>query len=763
MPDRLREVGPERDAARPPEVAVAATEPTSVPPESRSELPQPDSARLTASAPGFTSDQRVDSVLSLQRSHGNAFVQQWLRGRELRALLPGPGVEGPAARALRPDATAPLSVQREGWTNPLITFKSDAELIKDGLGGDITAIRKIGNYGAVPEDQRLKMIDLLVGQGKNMDWRDRSALVDIWGSFADLDAAVAGGPDRWERSVKSGANLGSIQRVKEIKEQFPEVIRGTAQAYLSSNRTTVRQEQIAYGLPVLSEDKLAPLNEDQTQKLMQMQSAAETVAQNQQAQEAARRTFVGYDKFAQDKAAEGGDVLVTKSNFNPYQAPDYDTDPNNIGPKPQTSWQAMDDKWKKSIEKTQKLVKEFPALYAVSREGSSALTTKFATQQSPEQMRAFLGKAMEQLITDIGGAEKKLKDGVLDPLDLTPVAHGLLDGTRKPENTRFATDWSKPLASFAGRDMLKDHQLNNALEALGYQLAAEALFILAPFTGGASLFVMLAGVGVLGAKANESAQTYEAMAQAAKTSVDPKKDIVSDEQVSIAQMQMEADQAAVALAVLTAAGAAAIGAIGAAVRGARMMRLRALVADAEALEKLRALAKNDAALERLLRRVNDPAKVEALLRRAGSAEAAEELLAAEAAAGAGAGVEQASARAKATPEQLRAMRASGEEYYVHRTTDQNVAANGTVKHTGTNTTAGAHPGLGTEHAPQGVYLGKGLGGHSYGGNYVAIKASDFPGMIKPTADASEFVLMGEIPPGKGVWYTSAEYRAAFGK
>ena len=57
-----------------------------------------------------------------------------------------------------------------------------------------------------------------------MDWRDRSALVDLWGSFTDLDAAVAGGPDRWERSVKSGASLGSIERVKEIKEQFPEVI-----------------------------------------------------------------------------------------------------------------------------------------------------------------------------------------------------------------------------------------------------------------------------------------------------------------------------------------------------------------------------------------------------------------------------------------------------------------------------------------------------------------------------------------------------------
>lgn len=228
-------------------------------------------------------------------------------------------------------------------------------------------------------------------------------------------------------------------------------------------------------------------------------------------------------------------------------------------------------------------------------------------------------------------------------------------------------------------------------------------------------------------------------------------------------MQMEADQAAVALALITAAGAAAIGAIGALARGARMMRLRALVADAEVLDRLRTLAKNDAALERLLRRVNDPAKAEALLRRAGSAEAAMELAAAEAAAEAAAGTGQASARARATPEQLRAMRASGDEYYVWRTTDENLAANATLKHTGKHTTEGAHPGLGTEHAPEGIYLGKGLGGHNYGGSCVAIRASDFPGMIKPTMDASEFVLVGEIPTSKGVWYTAADYKAAFGK
>jgi hypothetical protein len=289
----------------------------------------------------------------------------------------------------------------------------------------------------------------------------------------------------------------------------------------------------------------------------------------------------------------------------------------------------MRDAYVANTKSTRDFLKQFPALYGVSREGSSELTQKFAGQESPEKARAFMGKGLEGLRADINKAMGFLdpKDGTLNPLDLGPIAEGLRSGTRKPAGKADADiDWSGPLGSLAAKEALRDHDLSKALKTMGYNLATEALFMLAPFSGGASLFVAMAGVGIQGAKANASAEEFEAMSTAAKTAIDPDKDIASEKEVSQAQLEMQADQTALALAALTAAGVAATGLIKHVTTSLRNSRMEQAVKDPATLQRLRALAKDDAALDRLLRKTDNHVALEALLTQAGGAVNVEALL-----------------------------------------------------------------------------------------------------------------------------------------
>ena len=98
------------------------------------------------------------------------------------------------------------------------------------------------------------------------------------------------------------------------------------------------------------------------------------------------------------------------------------------------------------------------------------------------------------------------------------------------------------------------------------QAAATALFLVAPLTGGASLFVMLGGLAVTGTQFYLSQERYEALSEAAGTAVGPDTDMVSRPQVDAAELARNADGIALALAALTV-GAAAAAKLPAALRG----------------------------------------------------------------------------------------------------------------------------------------------------------------------------------------------------
>jgi hypothetical protein len=224
-----------------------------------------------------------------------------------------------------------------------------------------------------------------------------------------------------------------------------------------------------------------------------------------------------------------------------------------------TPYQEVKTRYDAATEQITRFQALYPALYAVSREGVSAATAAFAGKASPAQARKELGSAMRKLLHDIEVTQKKVDEGKPDPLDLTPIHAQLYAGMKGPGS---AVDWSDTLPKWVAKKLTVDHDFKKVLKELLLDTAAQAAFLLAPLTGGASIFVMLAGLAVTGVKAYKSAEEYENLARASKTSMVPGTELVTLGQVERAKMMMEADQVALALALL-AVGAAAVEALGA--------------------------------------------------------------------------------------------------------------------------------------------------------------------------------------------------------
>jgi hypothetical protein len=302
----------------------------------------------------------------------------------------------------------------------------------------------------------------------------------------------------------------------------------------------------------------------QADEIRAMQSAAAEVAKLQKAQEEARRIYVGYELRSRASFTGGVVNTIEPVTFDPYAGPP------GMRSYPSGAWIAGVEVEVQPYEKVKGLYDQasdaiagflaaYPALYAVSREGKSETTAAFAGIASPAQAREELAKNMRALFNDIEETQTKLDAGDLDPLDLTPVHAQLLGGTAAPSGTR----WNEALPRQVVQDLIKGHEFTQALKALGLQTAAMALFMLAPLTGGASLYVMLAGLAVTGAKYYLSEQQYEQLAQASKTGATPGTELVTGGQVEQAKMIADADAIALALAVLAVGVAAAAKIIGA--------------------------------------------------------------------------------------------------------------------------------------------------------------------------------------------------------
>ena len=377
---------------------------------------------------------------------------------------------------------------------------------------------------------------------------DEAEIESLWAGLGDALPAVAGAEmPLWRHCLDVGAELDELPQIERLRGQFVGDVRDVAAGYLAGNRRLVADEMQRLGLPAQESGPLPDPDGAQADQVREMQLAASAVGKLQDAQERARRVFVGYE-IEQEGSFDGSVPVSVWSpvTFDPYTPPQMDTAPDSdllsrilmpgirvpIVPYPQ-----IKERYDAASDAISDLVTRFPALHGLSRQGSSAVTAGWAAAD-PRQARRQLAAALRVVDHDIVNAIAKLADGDLDPLDLQPIHEQLFAG--RPG--RSGVGWNGPLPGWSAREQVAGHNFSRALAALGMQAAATALFLVAPLTGGASLFVMLGGLAVTGTQFYLSQERYEALSEAAGTAVGPDTDMVSRPQVDAAELARNADR-----------------------------------------------------------------------------------------------------------------------------------------------------------------------------------------------------------------------------
>lgn len=438
---------------------------------------------------------------------------------------------------------------------------------------DVSDVKHIRNFGAASEAEKFQLIAILLDQAVVGPF-DEYALEAIWRSFGDRVIAVASAHlNTWNACIDCGAELEDLPQVVQIMKQFTADIRAIVADNLFRNRKFVISELQRMGLELTEEAVLTQAAPDQANEVQDLQLAATIVAKLQKAQEDVRgKILVGYEPAPPTPADPGLSGMLPGSTpplpnyipsfFNQNKPPTFANYPLNFGEPPWkvTPYAEVKQKYDEVSAHIRFWLTAFPALYGIARQNKSEETQHFADRPDPAAARQELGTALRALIRDIEGAQVKLDSGDLNPLDLTPVQARLFAGTGPS-----GVEWQAALPNAIGKKLVEGHDFSKILIEFGFQAASQVLFLLAPLTGGASLFVALAGVEVLREKADRSAEEFAMLDQASKTSILPDTELVTQGQVDRAKEAMDADKAAFALAALTVAagavleGAAALG------------------------------------------------------------------------------------------------------------------------------------------------------------------------------------------------------------
>ncbi|MBB4761757.1 DUF4157 domain-containing protein [Amorphoplanes digitatis] len=455
--------------------------------------------------------------------------------------------------------------------------RTPRQQIDDALRSeDADDVKAISNVYLATVDERIKLLEILVDQW----WAgnsDELKMEEIWGSFGSSVLAVAGPRQRlWDNCVDKGADLDELPEIERVNAGFVADVTALARQFLELNAKAIEAEVGSYGLPPSGSAPAAP-TAAQTAQVMDLQKIAQSVALLQLAQEQARATPVGYEVHVESIAPDAPAVVtVIPAMFDPNKPPQLTEDPDIfLTPTFHADLQPYEP-IRKAYAETEALLavilKGYPAIYAVTRANSSAATERFAAM-NPAAARAELSTGLHAVLGSIASAQEKLGDD-LDPLDLLPLHEQLYHGTRGASGV----DWTGVMAQRLAREQVKDHELYLALRAMGLQLGSQLLFILAPFTGGATLALafVLGGVTLAGVQWSMSGDHYRALADAAGTAATPGTELVTNEQVAAAEAAHTADTVALGLAVLTA-GLALAGA------GVAAMRTRMLNAQRAAL------------------------------------------------------------------------------------------------------------------------------------------------------------------------------------
>ena len=479
------------------------------------------------------------------------------------------------------------------WAMYGFTTMSKEELISQGVGGSTVAISHLTlpDLSGVEVKDRLKMAQNITGN-IYVGPLDARSLERIWTSFGgDFSKIASANLALWHTCCVRHSGL--VENVKPAKDIYDAVRSDTlalAHGYLQKNGEFVEEEMKAFGISEGEGKENAPATAGQTAAVTALQNAAHGLQALQFAQEAARETWVGIGLSPDQTLALKGDennktfvfapvayrpgekpaTTIPEGYFRdakvvigvPAAAGKEPTAPVPINgnadiPKlvPLKDFADLDAKYAAAEARVEDTLIAYPSLFGVMGDTSKE-TGAFADSSSPEAARTAMGTGFKKLKKNIETSKTDL-GGKLDPLDLTPIHHALTAGVAKGDSK---VAWNQPLPKAILEDRIQNHNIDIALRQLLVAKVSEIAFLLAPFTGGASLAVMAAGVATAGANFAIDERRYEALSAASKTQATPGTALVKNSDVDSAHAAAEAEGIALALAAATA-GAAAVSAV----------------------------------------------------------------------------------------------------------------------------------------------------------------------------------------------------------
>jgi len=641
-----------------------------------------------------------------------------------------------------PSMTSSSELVQRNWTNPVLSLKSDKELLDAALNeGDTAALKQVTDFSSISSDLKkvLQLIDLLNNEG-SVWGRDARAMRLLWSSLGAsfYEVAEKDGGARWKISLSKVPSLSDdVPAAKVIKEQFENDVKTIAKNYLKKNDKTVRDEMKRLGLSETEAETAQSPTKEQADAMQNVQKLASDVADLQKARDALSQITVGrrnasssndqdelncgiqhynnqdgideddqrkYEKSQKFYNEHGGgdDPIPTlkheckvPATFDPNKQPEY---PLQQGDKGQP-WEKVNEVYQKLSKDIADIANQSPAVYALIAQGGQNPAAE-AANASPENVRNVIAKAMREVLKNIKDTDPKIDSNDLDYRDLTPIHAQLYSGMKAESGSGIA--WSEAVPQLIAKDIVKGHEATQALNTLLLQNLAAMAFLVAEVAslGTATFFIAAAvAVGAAGVEVAISAEKYEDLAKAAKTNVSDTTSIISQGQVDAAQLDL---QLAAVAALLIAASLS-----GKIVESIQMRRNKGSIKPGENVVPIELPSRG-----------------------------------------------QKSIRPRATQQQLRGMISNHQDYWTWRTTERNIAANDKIIFTGKNTP------VFNNQIRKGVHVVRGLEGVAYGENAVSVKVSDFK---VAEIGSNEFVLERDIPANEGVWFTQEDYNAAKGK
>jgi hypothetical protein len=319
-------------------------------------------------------------------------------------------------------------------------------------------------------------------------------------------------------SVDRGAEIEYLGDVDAIRKRFLSDITETAKKYMDANDSLITNEVERLGLK-----QLGPLFTD-TQRggIDEIQKAAPKFKLAEIYKAQILSIPVGYEY---ETISDGLGHITIKNEvaFNPTKPPAIPNTGTETPPKP--TWEQTNTEYLKAESVLSGLKIKYPALAALQAGGG----VDAAIGTDPIAARAAILKAFGTVQGNIARTRERIATLDLNPLNLQPIHAQLFAGQKGPSMTA----WNGQYDQWVAKELISHHDSVEFWKAMGIGSAAAAAFIIAEFAtaGWATVFVA-SGVALSGVQAADSWEKYLAVADASKTALNDKQNIVGSGQAS---------------------------------------------------------------------------------------------------------------------------------------------------------------------------------------------------------------------------------------